>query len=230
MSPLLCGGSDEECGKPSHTTTYQNEGRVSTVFSVMEVNKEEAARCRDLGLDAMRAENYPKAIRMFSKSLHLYPLPGVQALLEQSERKMRSSGGGGNVGGGGGEDATENSSSNGDAAAGPTTSSNSSSNNSNNNNSNNNTNKGGLHRSASAPSAMPQSTTTSTGADGRSYTNAQVQLIAKVLKAKSTGGRGAHYRVLDLPSGSSSTESEIKKAYRSLALKLHPDKLSLIHI
>lgn len=65
-----------------------------------------------------------------------------------------------------------------------------------------------------APSTIPQSTSTSMGADSRSYTKAQVQLIAKVLKAKETGGRRAHYCVLDLSaSGTQSSESEIKKAY-----------------
>ncbi|KAL3816984.1 hypothetical protein ACHAXA_010104 [Cyclostephanos tholiformis] len=42
----------------------------------MEVNKEEAARCRDLGAEALRTGQNERAVRMFAKSLHLYPLPG----------------------------------------------------------------------------------------------------------------------------------------------------------
>ena len=48
----------------------------------MEVNKEEAIRCRTLGAEALRHSNYARSIKMFQKSLQLYPLPGVQALLE----------------------------------------------------------------------------------------------------------------------------------------------------
>ena len=61
----------------------------------MEVNKEEAARCRDLGAEALRSGDNDRAHRMFAKSLHLYPLPGVKALLVQAERRLGGGGGGG---------------------------------------------------------------------------------------------------------------------------------------
>ena len=83
--------------------------------------------------------------------------------------------------------------------------------------------------SSTTSSAAPQrseSMASSTGADGREYTEDQAQIVKQVLSSKE-GGRGAHYRVLGLER--TATESEIKKAYRKLSLKVHPDKNSAPH-
>ena len=61
------------------------------------------------------------------------------------------------------------------------------------------------------------------GAGGRSYTPQQLQIVKEVLASKE-GGRGAHYRVLGVQTDAD--DSQIKKAYRKRALKLHPDKNS----
>eukprot|EP00986_Skeletonema_menzelii_P004587 scaffold1572_cov141-Skeletonema_menzelii.AAC.2 len=143
----------------------------------MEVNKEEAARCRDIGAAALRSGQTARAVKMFSKSLKLYPLPGVNALLQQAEKKLQS------------ED--EGSTTNGGSSF--------------------NENSSRPNNYSSAPST---------------YTPAQEQIVSQILKAKQ-GGRGAHYRVLGIEQ--SADEAAIKKAYRKLALKLHPDKNSAPH-
>jgi len=136
------------------------------------VNKEQAEKCRDLGAAALRRGEYPRAAKMLQKSLKLYPLPGVEALYQHAQGKLREE-----------ETAT----------------------NSNSSNSNNNGRaaepQNNFTRSASTASA------TSQGADGRSYTAEQTEIVKSVLAAKE-GGRGAHYRVLKI--SQSATESEIK--------------------
>ena len=79
---------------------------------------------------------------------------------------------------------------------------------------------------ATRSSSTASSTTNNTDANGRSYTTAQVEIVSTILKAKSTG-RNAHYRILGLEP--TADEAAIKKAYRKLALKLHPDKNSAPH-
>ena len=54
---------------------------------------------------------------------------------------------------------------------------------------------------------------------GNSYTKEQAELADKVLRATKNGDS---YAALDLPTNA--TEVGIRKAYRALALKLHPDK------
>ena len=151
----------------------------------MEVNKEEEARCRDIGASALRSNNYTRAIKMFTKSLHLYPLPGVKVLLEQAERKLKQQ----EDGAGSGR------ASNGAANNTQSTSSASSSNNNNNsngatNNRNNSSSSNGFPTSRSSSSNMSgQSDNVSTGADGRTYTSAQVQIVTqgKVYRTKNKG-------------------------------------------
>jgi DnaJ-domain-containing protein 1 len=148
------------------------------------VNKEQAEKCRDVGATALRANDLDKAIKFLQKSLQLYPLPGVEALLAQATKAKQ-------------KQQQEEQTTNHHARTNTTTSSSNSQNESTNG-------------------------TTATSPGGRAYTSEQVQIVRHVLKAKE-GGRGAHYRVLGI--SSNATESDIKKAYRKLSLKVHPDKV-----
>jgi DnaJ domain len=169
------------------------------------VNKEQAEKCRDLGAMALRHGDYAKATKMLEKSLQLYPLPGVEALLAHAKTKK------------------VHESSNHHSSA-------SSSNSARNTNGSN----GNAARRSSSSTATPNGSSSDTrggsstqqqsGSDGRAYSNEQVLVVKKVLRAKE-GGRGAHYRILEI--SNSASESEIKKAYRKLSLKVHPDKVSV---
>jgi DnaJ homolog subfamily B member 12 len=168
------------------------------------VNKEQAEKCRDLGAAALRQGDFPRATKMLSKSLSLFPLPGVAALLEHTQSKV---------------------------AAAAAASSNRDSHTSTQQNQQQQqrtsfSSQNAARTSSTENSSSATTTNTTNGTDGRAYTAEQVRVVKKVLNAKSSSGRGAHYRVLEITE--SATEADIKRAYRKLSLKVHPDKVTYV--
>lgn len=176
------------------------------------VNKEEAARCRDIGAAALRNGQHARAVRFLEKSLRLYPLPGVTALLGQARRKAGEGEAAGGSGNGG--DGASNRAADGASSSSSTTASSGSRPMGHADQRASSSSLGG--GGGSAPSVAGEH-------NGRSYTPAQAAVVESVLRSKE-GGRGAHYRVLGVES--TATDADIKKAYRKLALRLHPDKNS----
>jgi len=149
----------------------------------MEVNKGEAERCRDMGADALRKQDYARAVKLFNKSLNLYPLEGVKALLNQTKRKIRM-----------GQDFKGREKFTGS-------------------DNQNNENK--------QFSVFGKTSVSSSEGDVRNYSDEQLNIVKQILLAKE-GGQGAHYRVLSVQKDA--PDADLKKAYRKLALKCHPDK------
>jgi DnaJ homolog subfamily B member 12 len=167
------------------------------IYYSLKVNKEQAEKCRDLGAAALRQGDFPRATKMLSKSLSLFPLPGVAALLEHAQSKVAAASSNGNS-----HTTTQQNQQQQRTSF-----------------SNNNAARTNSTENSSTPN-------TTNGTDGRAYTAEQVRLVKKVLHAKSSSGRGAHYRVLEITE--SATEADIKRAYRKLSLKVHPDKVTIL--
>lgn len=157
----------------------------------MEVNKDAAEQCRDMGATALRARQYPRAVKLLKKSLNLYPLPGVKALLTQAEKKL-----------------TESSS---------------------HSTSNSTTSNGNYPSSTTSSSPLPSNANSSSSSNNnniRSHTPEQAKIVEEILQSSKQGNSSTkpHYRVLGIPEDAN--DAQIKKAYRKLAVKVHPDKNS----
>lgn len=137
----------------------------------MDSNKDEANRCMEIGLTALRLGNPEKAEKMFEKAQKLFPCTRAEQLLKELRSRQ------------------EKHSKPGQAST-------------------NSDDSGQTRR------RRPQEATT----DEPKYTDDQLVVVKKVLKCKD------FYEVLAV--SKDSTDAQIKKAYKKLALQLHPDKNS----
>ncbi|KAG0341767.1 hypothetical protein BG004_005914 [Podila humilis] len=168
----------------------------------MEVNKDEALRCLDIGRRHLSNGNFASARKFVNKSIALFPTSEAKQFLTRLEQQEESSTSSTPTG--------SSSSYSGSPNPNSSTSSTPSSTKSSPNPGSSSSSKPDIPRPRSTPIVDHKS-------PERDYTPEQVAAIKLI---RSSGGD--FYKVLGI--GKDATDSEIKKAYRKLALQMHPDK------
>eukprot|EP00953_Heterococcus_sp_UTEX-ZZ885_P019093 10663-Heterococcus_DN1.PRE.4 len=163
-------------------------------------NRDEAERAIEIAKQALRLNDYDKALKFLDKSLRLCKLPAAESLRARAAAAKQSAEAA----------AAEESSSNSSSRTPPPAAARKAS-------------APAPARKASAPEGNGASTSTNGEPAGRPFTEEQGDICAAVLKRK----KGGHYEVLGVDKRA--TDDVIKKAYRKLALKLHPDKNGAPH-
>ncbi|KAF9339602.1 hypothetical protein BGZ91_005392 [Linnemannia elongata] len=173
----------------------------------MEVNKDEAQRCMDIARRHLSSGNYSSARKFATKSIALFPTPEAKAFLSRVDTQEAAS--------------TSSPASNASSSStfSPSTEPSSSTPSSTKSSPNPGSSSAGSRTRPESVPPRPRSTPVDHKPAEREYTPEQVAAVKKI---RSSGGD--FYKVLGINKDAS--EAEIKKAYRKLALQMHPDKNS----